>query len=256
MAEIKISVKNQSTLLTDQLQIERAVQALQTQVTRDFFPVWGVSADLDLIPTNADFPKGHWWLLLLDNTDQANDLGYHDITTDGLPLGKVFAATDKVYGSEWTVTASHELLEMLGDPAINLTAFQQTSFDVQQNTIGRLYSYEVCDACEADKYGYMIDDVLVSDFVYPAWFEGFRSAGSTQFDYGNYINQPFQLLPGGYISVYDMTSGTGWQQVTSPLFIGPGAGASPMASRPPVGSRRERRRTPRSQWVPSKLRVK
>ena len=185
--------------------------------------------------------------MVLDNSDQAGALGYHDMTPDGLPLGKVFAATDLQFGTQWTVTASHELLEMLGDPAINLTALTMTNFDLNQNVVGRLYAYEVCDACEADPDGYDINGVLVSDFVYPAWFESFRQTGSTQFDHQLRITDPFQLLPGGYISVYDMTSGTGWQQISRPLP----QPAAFVPQRAPIGSRRDRRRTPRNQWVRS-----
>ena len=247
MAQIKVSVKNDSTVLTD-AQVSAAVPALQKQVSLDFAQPWGVDADLDFVPKDQQPPPGHWWLIVSDDSDQAGALGYHDTTPEGLPLGKVFAGTDLQFGSEWTVTASHELLEMLGDPAINLTAMTMTAFDVGQNVVGRLYAYEVCDACEADQDGYVIDGVLVSDFVYPAWFESFRPDGSTQFDHKLRITSPFELLPGGYISVYDMTSGTGWQQISRPL---PQPAAPSSGSRAPVGSRRERRHTPRNQWVRS-----
>jgi hypothetical protein len=246
MAQIKISIKNDSSRLTD-AQVSAVVPALQTQVSRDFAPPWGVDADLDFVPKGQQPLAGHWWLVVLDNSDQAGALGYHDMTPDGLPLGKVFAATDLQFGTQWTVTASHELLEMLGDPAINLTALTMTNFDLNQNVVGRLYAYEVCDACEADPDGYDINGVLVSDFVYPAWFESFRQTGSTQFDHQLRITDPFQLLPGGYISVYDMTSGTGWQQISRPLP----QPAAFVPQRAPIGSRRDRRRTPRNQWVRS-----
>jgi hypothetical protein len=245
VAQIKVSVINAGSLLTDE-QVQAVVPALQTQVTRDFFPPWGVDADLDFVPKGQAPPAAHWWLVVADDSDQAGALGYHDMTPDGLPQGNVFAGTDLQFGTQWTVTASHELLEMLADPAINLTALTMTAFDVGQNSVGRLYSYEVCDACEADQDGYTIDGVLVSDFVFPAWFESFRQTGSTQFDHQLRITDPFQLLPGGYISVYDMTSGTGWQQISRPL---PRAAA--LAARAPIGSRRERRRTQRNQWVRS-----
>jgi hypothetical protein len=249
MADIKISILNESTLVSDD-QVRRIVPALQTQVTRDFGPPWGVFADLDFVPSGQQPPPNHWWLIMLDNTDQAGDLGYHDITSDGLPLGKVFVGTDLQYGSSWSVTASHELLEMLGDPAINLTALVQSEFTVNENVVGRLYAYEVCDASEADQYGYQIDGILVSDFVYPSWFEPFRAPGSTQFDQQKLIGSPLQLLPGGYIGIYDMTSGTGWQQFSLPAIPD---GQKPVApARAPVGSRRERRRTPRNQWLVSK----
>src|SRR6266581_3514657 len=130
MANIKVAIINASTALTDN-QVKAVVPALQTQVHRDF----------------------------------AGALGYHDLTKQGLPLGKVFAGSDMKLGYNWTVTASHELLEMLADPDINLTAFVQDS-----DTSGILYAYETADACEADEYGYKIDGVLVSDFVFPSWF--------------------------------------------------------------------------------------
>jgi len=178
--------------------------------------------------------------LILDDSDQAGALGYHDLTREGLPLGKVFAATDLKFRTNWAVTASHELLEMLGDPNINLNVFIQSN-----SATGRLYAYEVCDACESDQFGYNIGNVLVSDFVYPTWFEDFRPANSTQFDQGQHITQPFQLLAGGYIGMFDVTSGSGWQQLTArkeDLRI---------EMRGNVGSRRERRRTPCEQWLRS-----
>lgn len=248
MAQIKISISNESTVLTDD-QVSNVVPALQTQVTRDFAPVWGVDADLDFVPKGQPAPTGHWWLVVLDNSDQAGALGYHDMTSEGLPLGKVFAGTDKAFGAQWTVTASHELLEMLVDPAINLTALTMTPFDFNHNVVGRLYAYEVCDPCEADGDGYQIDGVLVSDFVFPAWFESFRPISSTQFDQQSKMINPFQLLPGGYAGVYDMTSGTGWQQISLPM---PQERTSPASQRAPIGSRRERRRTPRNQWLRSR----
>ena len=239
MAQTKIAVMNQSTLVADS-DVRHATEALQIQVHRDFCPAWGIDADLSFIDRGQQPPKGYWWLVVLDNADQAGALGYHDLTDEGLPLGKAFAGTDLQYGTAWTVTASHELLEMLGDPDINLTAFVEDS-----KTTGRLFAYEVADACEADDYGYKIGDVLVSDFVFPTWFESFRAPKSTQFDFQKAITEPFTLLPGGYIGVYDVKVGGGWTQLTAqhaPLEY---------AMRPSVGSRRERRRTPRAQWLTS-----
>jgi hypothetical protein len=235
---IQISVINASTVVTDD-DVRPVVDALQKQVTNDFLPAWGVGAQLTFIPTGSTPPAGTWWLSILDDSDQAGALGYHDITPDGLPLGKVFAGTDLKYGSQWSVTASHELLEMLGDPNINLTVFVQND----QST-GILYAYEVCDACEADQFAYKIGNVSVSDFVFPSWFESFRTAGSAQFDQTNQIQSPFQLLTGGYIGVFDVNSGSGWQQQTAQKHAN-------ILSRGNVGSRRERRRTPREQWIPS-----
>ena len=243
MANVQISFMNRSTVLTDD-QVQAALPALQTQVHRDFAPVWGTDADLTFVPTNGNPALGTWWLTVFDNSDVADALGYHDLTPDGLPIGKVFAGSDVQFGQSWTVTASHELLEMLGDPDVNLTVFVQNS-----DTAGKLYAYEVCDACEADQFSYAIDGVQVSDFVYPAWFESFRAAGSTQFDFQKQINAPLQLLTGGYIGVFDVASGSGWQQIQ--------AEKEPVSGlmRARLGSRRERRRTLREHWMRSAPKV-
>jgi hypothetical protein len=239
LATTQISVINESTVLTD-ADVTPVVIALQQQVTNDFRPIWGIDAELKMISQGLQPPTGAWWLVILDDSDQAGALGYHDLTPDGLPIGKVFAASDLKAGTSWTVTASHELLEMLADPNINLTAFVQNA-----NTTGTLYAYEVCDACEDDSFGYTISGVQVSDFVYPAWFESFRTQGSTQFDRMNKIQNPLQLLPGGYIGVFNVSAGTGWQQQTAERT------PTNLRHRGHVGSRRERRSINRNQWIPS-----
>lgn len=224
---IKIAIINASTVVED-AELAACVKALQKQVDNDLVPAWGVPAELRFVPKGQGPLPGEWWLAILDDSDQAGALGYHDLTNDGLPISKAFAGSDIKYGVSWTVTVSHELLEMLIDPNINLTVFDLGPFGA------RLYAYEVCDACEADEFGYEIDGILVSDFVYPAWFESFRKPGSTEFDHKGHITQPFELLKGGYIGVNDITSGLGWSQIVP-------NNEENARSQPPAGSRRQRR---------------
>lgn len=238
---IQIAIINETNVLKDS-DAQDAVAAMQKQVSNDFFPVWGVDASLSFVSRNAAVPPEAWQIVLLDNADQAGALGYHDLTANGLPLGKVFAATDIQYGSSWTNTLSHETLEMLADPDINLTVL----VDDTRARRGWLFAYEVCDACEADNLGYQIDGVLLSDFVYPSWFESFRTRGSTQFDHVGAIGEPFQLAPGGYISVLRVGNARGWQEIT--------ARGERYTRRPAVGSRRERRRVNREHWRRSERR--
>ncbi len=247
MADIKIAVINASNACTDE-EVKAVVPALQKQVSGDFGPVWGVDAELTFVPKGSTPPSDSWWLAILDNSDQADAAGYHELTDQGMPLGKVFAGTDKQADPpiQWTVTASHELLEMLADPLAELTVFVQPN---AREAV--LYMYEVCDACEADEFGYKIDDTLVSDFVYPAWFETFRKEGSTKFDHGNHLTKPVpELLPGGYIGLNELVSGIGWDQISKepdPRTRGV------RRIRPRVGSRRERRKLPREKWLSSDI---
>jgi hypothetical protein len=105
MSTTKISIINESTVVSDN-EVIAAIADLQTQVSRDFAAAWGIHADLTFVPSGSQPASGSWWLSILDNADQAGALGYHDITNEGRPLGKVFAATDKQFGANWTVTAS------------------------------------------------------------------------------------------------------------------------------------------------------
>jgi hypothetical protein len=239
MPRFQVAIINASTVLQDE-EIANVVPAFQKQVSEHLVNVWGVDAALSFVPRGASPPDGAWWLSILDNTDQAAFLGYHDVTNAGLPLGKAFAETDKMFGFNWTITASHELLEMLVDPDINLTVLVQND-----NTAGRLYSYEICDPCEADQYAYEIDGVMVSDFIFPAWFQSFQNPGNVQYDVTQQITQPFQLVSGGYISVYDLGAGGGWQQLNADRA------PADYTARARVGSRRERRRVARKNWMRS-----
>jgi hypothetical protein len=53
------------------------------------------------------------------------------------------------------------------------------------------------------------------------------------------------LLKGGYIGVFDINSGSGWHQINAEKH------PVNLQSRGNVGSRRERRATPRYEWMPS-----
>jgi hypothetical protein len=102
---------------------------------------------------------------------------------------------------------------------------------------------EVCDACEDDGLGYQIDNILLSDFVYPSGFESFRVPGSTQFDGMNKMQNPLQLWAGGYIRTFNGNSGSGWQQTTAERH------PTNLRNRGTVGTRREPRISTRDLWV-------
>lgn len=182
-----IACFNQATVPLG-VDFDTLVATLQQFLDQIFVPVWGTPASL--VKTTG-FRKGAWALALLDTADVANALGYHDLTPDGLPLSKVFVRTTLGDGQKVSVTASHELAEMMVDPAINLCSTGP------QN---RLYAYETCDAVEAEEF--QLAGVPLSDFVYPSWFEVFRKPASTQFDYLKKVTRPFQILPGGYMPVF------------------------------------------------------
>src|SRR6266404_2153820 len=93
------------------------IAAMQAFVDRFVAPVWGTPAKLI---KSTGFVKGNWAMVFLDNADQPGALAYHDLTPDGLPESKVFVKTTLDNGDLVSVSASHELVEMLIDPAINM----------------------------------------------------------------------------------------------------------------------------------------
>ncbi len=219
-----IAISNASTCLTDS-QVEAVLPALQKQVSDDFKPYWELDCTLTFLNNGQPLTRGWWQIVITDNPDQAGALGYHEMTSNGTPLGKVFAKLDLENGSSWTATLSHELLEMLADPWINWCAMGSDN---------RIYALEVCDAVEDDRLGYKIDGVLVSDFITPAWFE---RTDADRLDFSQHLSKQLELARGGYISVFDPSSG--WTQIDAR-----GAGGPRIAP----GSRRQRRKLIRPAW--------
>jgi hypothetical protein len=176
--------------------LTKFIAAMQKFLDDYLVPVWGTPATL---VQSTGFKKGAWALVFLDTADVADALGYHDLTPDGLPLSKVFVKTTQQAGEQVTVTATHELAEMMVDPAINLSAVDPKNV---------FYAYETADAVEALSFN--IDGFAMSDFVHPAYFESFRKSGSAQFDHLKKVKRPFQILPGGYMSTFKNGS---WTQI-------------------------------------------
>jgi hypothetical protein len=195
---VALAVENKSSVLTD-AEVQGAIPALQQQVSYHFKPYWNEGARLVFVPAGSVPPIGSWLLSILDDSDQAGALGYHEVTADNTPLLKVFAKTDQDHGLSWTVTASHEILEAIADPWVS-SAWQTSNTE--------FYALEVGDPVEADQLGYQIGNVLVSDFILPAWFvPGLKVP---KYDYAGHLNGSLQVAPGGYVSIF--VSGSGWTQ--------------------------------------------
>lgn len=160
-------------------------RAINKQLKRDVAPVWDVVVSV----TNSTSPgvQCDATMIITDELPEGDGyLGYHDRDENGLPYGYVFRKVSEQYGENWTVTLSHEVLEMLMDPFANITA---------RTTIRKKLAwvwYELSDPVQADTY--TIDGVEVSDFVLPGYF--MPGIG------GSFLTpdlKPFSVRPGGYL---------------------------------------------------------
>lgn len=222
-----IQIVNESTVVSDK-EIASYVPALQIQISRDFAPIWGADATLEFVPKGGKLDSEKCWLGVFDHSDQAGALGYHDVTPNGMPIGKVFAADGAKYGNSLSVTISHELVELLGDPSCEDCMFDEAS--------NRFFCKEAADAVEDDSLGYKIGGVLVSDFVTPDWFCANATAPGTKYDFLGHCKHPLQILTGGYIGYLDLhNAALGFQEITADKR------SQEILDKKQAGSRRDRR---------------
>lgn len=197
-----IAVVNHSTVVSND-DVKACALAVTEQINQDVIAHWNIEP-VSMEPCAPDaIPPAAWAIMyVLDNSDQADALGYHEVQSDK-PVGFVFAKTCKDAGTSWTVCFSHEAIELVGDPRIN---------SVKDDADAKFYALELCDPCEDDSLGYKIGDVLVSDFVLEAWFDA--SAPHGPYTFRNTIAAPLTLAKGGYCSYFDVNAKQ-WSQATN-----------------------------------------
>jgi len=194
------------------IDLDTLIKAMQLYVDAHVAPVWGTPAKLI---KSKNFIKDAWAMVFLDDADEPGALAYHDLTPEGLPLSKVFVKTIRKAKQSVSVSASHELVEMLVDPAINImttgpdlqTSYAHENPDPEDDVVLyesadeiTFYAYESADPVE--DLAFKVNGVEMSDFVYPAYFEDFHEPGSVTFDHMNKVKRPFQILAGGYQTIF------------------------------------------------------
>ena len=209
MGRPTISTINFSQL--DDRVVQRAIRAVNRQITEDFSGVWGSDWELVLHASAANpndpdnLPnepvRGAGVLYLVDESTLPGALGYHFINGAEVPFGFVFVLDPG--GNEWTITLSHEALEMIIDPTANVLVPGPDPRNPAGGNIV-LHAYEVCDAVERTSYD--IDGIAVSNFITPNWFfEG--DAPATRNDFLGVGVQSFLATPGSHLAFFDLNQG-------------------------------------------------
>jgi hypothetical protein len=192
-----VSQTNRVTL--NQLAI--AAAALQKQVARDFRPIWDTDATCNAFGLLTDVPLGYWAIIIRDDIPFPGAGGIHLNKTNGQPFALVR------FSQNWSLTTSHELLEMLADPFGSRIQAAQSVKTGQ----GRVeYIVEVCDPSEAPRFAYTVNGVQVSDFYTPHFFDPVASSGA-RYSFTGAITKPRQVLDGGYLSWREPVTNHLWQ---------------------------------------------
>jgi hypothetical protein len=183
--------------------LSKVAAALQKQATRDLSPIWEISATVDVFDKLEDVPVGYWSVIVRDDIDDPSAAGIHE-DENGQPFALVTASSDI---NVWSITASHEALEMLVDPSGNRLVGADSK--MQKRRVN--YLVEVCDPSEAAKNAYSCNGILVSDFYTPNYFDPV-TAGGVRYSFTGAIKEPLQVLQGGYLSWQDPQSNSWWQE--------------------------------------------
>lgn len=193
MRNAHVAITVESPNVVDAAELARVTAAIQRQVLHDFAPAWGVHATVDAFPRLDDVPA-RYWPVVLTRRRLDDDEGFH-LTRDGEPFAVVEAATG------WSLTASHEILEMLADPTGARVIAGPSPAPAGAEVD---YLVEVCDPCQSARDAYAIDGVIVSDFVLPAYFEA--KATERRFSFTGAIASAHGLARGGALTYFDRST--------------------------------------------------
>ena len=189
--------------------VQAAIRAVNRQIQEDFAPIWGAVWDLRLHGSSFDpkdiaslveeFVQGEAVLYIVEEGHLPGAAGYHAINGREMPYGFVFI-TDP---DDWTVTLSHEALELIIDPTVNVVVPGPDPRPEKDDNIV-LHAYEVCDAVE--RTSYLIDGVRVSNFITQQWFFAGDAPG-TRNDFLGVGVPSFDATPNSHLAFLDFNEG-------------------------------------------------
>ena len=209
-----ISVINHTNGQVTDEQLQSAIRAINRQISEDFDPYWSLGAELRLEGRSGQKPqkqsiadmRGDAVIYIWDKADVPGALGYHEANNRGIPYGFVFTELSQAVGESWTVTLSHEALELIGDPEVNLLVQGPHPADPTKYVF---HWYEMCDAVQAETY--KIEEIEVSNFLLPLYFTGSEEIGGRNDFLGRISNgktlRSFSVNPGGYIGFFNPATG-------------------------------------------------
>jgi hypothetical protein len=192
----------------------QAGAAVQKQLTRDFTPIWGLPATLDTFADLASVPSDYHPVVvfgdpddlvgqldvaigpeiaaqLIDDFERDRMAGLHLNAFTRQPFALVQAS------DAWSVTISHEVLEMIADPYGNRLIAASHPLDPAERV---KYLLEVCDPCQ--NVWYPVNGVPVSDFYTPRYFDPVGLEGG-RYSFTGQITRPLEILDDGYLSWID-----------------------------------------------------
>jgi len=199
-----ISVVNQTNGEIADPDLLAAIRVVNQQIANDFAPYWHMPATLRLEGTRLDQPRanaagvvrGDAVLYVTSETGMGDPEGFHERNFRGVPYGVVYSQISEETGDPWSVTLSHEVIELIADPQGNNYIMGRSPHDARKTVF---YWFELCDAVSSQTYE--IDGIALQSFLLPAYFEPPTPGARTNF-LGLEL-APFGIAPESYLGYYD-----------------------------------------------------
>lgn len=174
-------------------------KAQQRQIHFDYATHWGRTGSVRVATPDSPPRANEIEVRLINKPTMSGAVGYHDCKPDGTPIAYVFVGLARDLGMKWTTVASHEVLEIMGDPLLR-NAIEMTD---------GFWDCEVCDRVEQEEYTVL--GVALSNFNYPEAFQPPQELTGVKFDAMGTSTKPNEVRPGGYAQKFDPKKG--WVQV-------------------------------------------
>lgn len=200
-----ISVINQTRGEISDPDLLAAIRAVNQQIQYDFVPYWNMPATLRLEGTLVKQPRanaaaavmrGDAVLYVTSEVGDDDPEGFHDRNFRGIPYGVVYSQVSEQMGDPWSVTFSHEALELIADPQANNYVMGPNPHDRRKKVF---FWFEMCDAVSSQTY--KIGDVALQNFLLPAYFEPPVPGARTNF-LGTEL-APFGIAEASYVGYYN-----------------------------------------------------
>lgn len=201
----------------------QATAAIQKQVTRDLAPIWGFQGNIDAFTDLADVPSDYHPVVIFHDVEELREgiigsIGeepgrrvidaFEEGFLGGVHLNSFTRQPFALVSADdaWTVTLSHEIIEMIVDPWGNHLIAARHPTDANRRV---QYLIEVCDPCQA--IWYPVNGVPVSDFITPRYYDPI-GVPSARYSFTGALSEPRHVLSGGYVTFLDPADSTLYQQ--------------------------------------------
>jgi hypothetical protein len=200
-----ISIINQTKGEISDAVLLNVIRAINQQIEYDFTPYWSMTALARLEGTLLEEPRanaaaavmrGDAIVYLSSSKESSNPEGFHDRNYRGIPYGVVYTEISEKMGDPWSVTLSHEVLELIADPQANNYVQGPKPNDARKKVF---FWFEMCDAVSSQTYE--INGIAMQNFLLPAYFEPPVPGARTNF-LGTDL-KPFGIAPKSYVGFYN-----------------------------------------------------